>query len=64
MFSKDEIEIKLLEPYKIKGNLRTIKKHKHTSMCKVFFIDLLNIVVPIVIIMGTISLVFLLSVFI
>jgi hypothetical protein len=69
MFGTDEIEIKLLEPYKktykIRGNLRTIKKNKHTSMCKVFFIDLLHLVVPIVIIMGTISLiVFLLSVFI
>ena len=41
MFGTDEIEIKLLEPYKktykIRGNLRTIKKNKHTSMCKVFF---------------------------
>lgn len=69
MFGTDEIEIKLLEPYKktykIRGNLRTIKKHKHTSMCKVFFIDLLHLVVPIVIIMGILSLiVFLLSVFI
>tara|TARA_B100000424_G_C22860054_1_gene458405 strand:+ start:776 stop:985 length:210 start_codon:yes stop_codon:yes gene_type:complete len=69
MFGTDEIEIKLLEPYKktykIRGNLRTIKKNKHTSMSKVFFIDLLHLVVPIVIIMGTLSLiVFLLSVFI
>lgn len=68
MFGTDEIEIKLLEPYKktykIRGNLRTIKKQKCASMCKVFFIDLLHLVVPIVIIMGTISLIiYLLSVY-
>ena len=73
MFGTDDIEIKLLEPYKnrykIRGNLRTIKNYKDTSGCKEFLNtlikDLLAMLIPMIIIMGSIYLIiYLVSVFV